>query len=82
MDRSQMLWKMTAEQFVTFDVQLYLDTHPTDRTALQMFMNYQRSYAKCKAEFETMYGPITADSAAADTWKWVQNPWPWEKEAN
>ena len=82
MDRRQMLWQMTAEQFAAFDVQLYLDTHPHDRQALSLFDKYQRSSQRFRREFENMYGPITADAAIYDSWRWVNDPWPWEREAN
>ena len=82
MDRRKMLWQMTAEQFAAFDTQLYLDTHPHDRNALNLFDRYQRSSQRARREYEHMAGPLTADSAIYDTWRWVNDPWPWEREAN
>jgi spore coat protein JB len=82
MDRRQMLWQMTADQFAAFDVQLYLDTHPHDRNALSLFNKYQRSHQRARREFENMYGPLTTDAETGDSWRWVDNPWPWEREAN
>jgi len=77
-----MLWEMTAEQFAAFDTQLYLDTHPGDKTALRMFNQYQKSYMICKDKYESMFGPISADNVSAEHWAWINDPWPWEKEAN
>jgi spore coat protein JB len=77
-----MLWQMTADQFAAFDVQLYLDTHPYDRNALNLFNKYQRSYQRAKREFENMHGPLSADTAEHHSWRWVESPWPWEREAN
>ena len=82
MDKKQALWQMTAEQFAAFDTQLYLDTHPNDRLALQMFNNYQKNYMEYKKEYETLYGPVIANNTTNGSWDWVKNPWPWEKEAN
>ena len=83
MDRRQSLWQMTAEQFAAFDVQLYLDTHPYDRNALRLFDSYQKNYQRNRKEFEAKYGPVSADTAALhDSWRWVNDPWPWEREAN
>ena len=82
MDKKQLLWQMTAEQFAAFDVQLYLDTHPHDRNALTLLEKYQKNYMSYKKQYESAYGPITSDAMAYDSWRWVNNPWPWEREAN
>ena len=83
MDREQMLRQMTAEQFAAYDMQLYLDTHPNDLIALEMFQNYHKNLAEFRKEYESMYGPISSYNAVNnDKWMWVNNPWPWEVEAN
>ena len=83
MDRGQMLRALDAEQFAAFDMQLYLDTHPEDKVALQMINNYHYNYEEYKKQFEMIYGPLRADSAAKnDQWMWIDGPWPWEMEAN
>jgi len=83
MNRDQLLWIMTAEQFASFDVQLYLDTHPNDKNAYYLMERYKNNYKTHKQEFESAYGPLTADCAGfGHTWSWVGNPWPWEREAN
>ena len=36
-----------------------------------------------KAEYVKKYGPLTAEDAASyDTYKWIDEPWPWEKGGN
>ena len=83
MDRRRLLWQMTAEQFAAFDMLLYLDTHPNDNKALQMFNNYMKNAEAYKKEYEALYGPISSDSgSSATSWDWIRDPWPWEKEAN
>jgi len=83
MDRQQLNRQMTAEQFAAFDTQLYLDTRPDDKVALNMFNNYIKSFNEHKKQYEAQFGPLMAESGAAgDTWAWVKDPWPWEKEAN
>lgn len=83
MDRKQMGRQMTAEQFAAFDTQLYLDTHPYDKVALNMFNNYQKSYSEYKKQYEELCGPVMSEDCTADgKWMWIDNPWPWEKEAN
>jgi spore coat protein JB len=83
MDKQQLSRKMTAEQFAAFDTQLYLDTRPNDKVALNMFNNYNKSFSELKKQYESKFGPVMAESGAAgDTWTWVNDPWPWEREAN
>ncbi|MDR0324756.1 MAG: spore coat protein CotJB [Oscillospiraceae bacterium] len=82
MDRKQLLWQMGAEQFAAFDVQLYLDTHPHDRSALHLFHSYHRNHQRYKREYEAKFGPLSADAAINEPWRWVSDPWPWEREAN
>ena len=81
-NRRNLLWQMTAEQFAAFDVQLYLDTHPNDRHAMGLFNKYQENHQKLKREYEALAGAITSDTATDESWRWVDNPWPWEREAN
>ena len=83
MNRRQILWLMTAEQFAAFDTQLYLDTHPDDITAMRMINKYHNNFEEYKKQFEAAFGPISSDSAVVcDKWTWVDDPWPWEMEAN
>ena len=82
MDRRELLRKMTSMQFAAFDTQLYLDTHPGDATAVQMFNSYRQSQTELQKQYESLYGPLSAESAANGGWKWVCDPWPWEREAN
>lgn len=83
MGRNELLWQLTAEQFAAFDTQLYLDTHPADREALKMFNQYQTNYARYKREYESRFGPLSADSVTeSGTWDWICDPWPWERIGN
>ncbi len=82
MDRRQKLWQVSSQQFAAFDTQLYLDTHPTDKNAMAMFDNYQKAYTQAAREYEAEYGPLDSRNATNGTWKWIDNPWPWEREAN
>ena len=83
MDRSQMLWQMTAEQFAAFDIQLYLDTHPADTIALQLLNRYRTNFEEYKKQYVAMFGPLNPEDAVnSEKWDWIDDPWPWEMEAN
>ncbi len=79
-DREKLLMTVQAYEFALVEVGLFLNTHPTDRTALAYFKQYRELKHKAVSEYTRMYGPITMDHMENDlsTWKWIENPWPWE----
>ena len=80
-NRATMLRRVQIAQFAAHEAMLFLDTHPHDEEALAYFKRYRDLAREAAAAFESQYGPLTA--AHADTcWNWVNNPWPWEYEAN
>ena len=82
-DRAMMLKKVQAASFALDDIQLFLDTHPNDRAALECFAKYQKIYKELCAEFEEKYGALKAKDVDTNKgWTWVMDPWPWEMEAN
>ena len=75
-DRAKMLKKLQAASFALDDIQLFLDTHPNDRNALECFAKYQRIYEELCAEFEEKFGALTAKKVDTNKgWTWVENPW-------
>ncbi len=82
MTRNELIHQVSAQQFAAFDTQLYLDTHPEDEMAMRMFKNYTNAYMALVKEYERQYGPLDSASATDGTWKWIDDPWPWEREAN
>lgn len=78
-----MLQEINEVSFAVNDILLFLDTHPCD----EMAMNYYREAAQRRMELMEEYaknfGPLTVDAAlmsGGDTWKWMEQPFPWEKE--
>lgn len=67
--------------FAVDEVVLYLDTHPNDPDALAFYQKKQQQRDAARARYEQLIGPLTAGSVnAADGWRWVQTPWPWQGE--
>lgn len=63
--------------FFAQDLKLYLDTHPDDSRAVEMFREAVRQSKACKAAFEDSFWPLVADSAGTDgTWDWFNGVWP------
>ena len=74
------LKELMALDFKLYDLQLYLDTHPFDRDALEIYQELAEEAEKVRAEYEEMYGSLKAKNAATDCeWLWIKNPWPWER---
>ena len=63
--------------FFALDLKLYLNTHPDDERALEMFREACRQLRACKAAFEECCYPLTACSAGHDgCWDWPEGVWP------
>ena len=78
--KCELLREIQAHDFKLYDLQLFLDTHPFDEEALCMYQNLVNDVDELKEEYEEKYGPLTANAAAGDCeWKWIKNPWPWER---
>lgn len=83
MDKQSLLKKVQMYLFTAYDLQLFLDTHPDDKKAFAMFRDVVMKSKEAIAEYQDQYGPLTANATIMfDTYKWIEGPWPWEKEAN
>lgn len=79
-ERSALLRKLDAYAFAAYDWNLYLDTHPKDQDAIAMFHKMVDKAKALKMEFESKFGPLTAEAARnMESWNWLDDPWPWER---
>ena len=79
--RRELLKKIQEADFFALDLQLYLNTHPNCKKALDMYVSTVNEAKILRKEYEEKYGPITATSTPAVLpWQWSKNPWTWEKE--
>ncbi|HOB22587.1 MAG: spore coat protein CotJB [Firmicutes bacterium] len=67
-------------QFSLVELNLFLDTHPTDQQALALFEQINQQLQMKVAEYEKRFGPLTVQGqkAGCSYWQWVEGPWPWE----
>lgn len=76
----------TELQVLAFAIQelaLYLDTHRDDEEALELYRSYQEIYHKCMKEYSENYGPLNHRTpATGESYRWLDDPWPWEYAAN
>ena len=67
--------------FIVIELTLYLDTHPTDRNAMEYLNHYNRMSNQAKKEYSKKFGPLTvalADTSDCNDWNWATLPMPWE----
>jgi spore coat protein JB len=91
--RQDLLDKIHEVSFAMYDLNLFLDTHPTDPNALDLFQEYHDERKKLLLQFAAEYEPLTldcvelSDSGQADAdskylgqrhYNWVDGPLPWE----
>ena len=83
MDRDALLREITILDFMALDLHLYLNTHPQDSEALEMYNDCIIRSQELRQEYEAAYGPLTAfRSHGQPGWTWNQEPWPWEEQFN
>lgn len=79
-EREKMLCRLSALQFAAWESHVFLDTHPNNRQAFEMYQKYLDRAQKCNAEFEEKFGPLFApDDFDGGQWTWLDSPWPWER---
>ncbi|MBY0084596.1 spore coat protein CotJB [Brevibacillus sp. M2.1A] len=75
-----LLEQLQAIDFVLVELNLYLDTHPTDQNALQQFNDLTEQRWVLANEYERLYGPLQnlGRSYSGYPWQWNDDPWPWQ----
>ncbi len=73
------LAELQAVDFALNELCLYLDTHPEDEEALEMFNKYRELYLAGAKTYQEKYGPISRfDVGTNGKYNWLENPWPWD----
>ena len=77
-EKKKLLNKLSAAQFAAWELHVYLDTHPCDTSANEMYRKYANETQMLKNEYEKKYGPLTPSSSNESDW--LCDPWPWDIE--
>lgn len=73
----ELLHAIMEADFFAQDLKLYLDTHPDDTRAVEMFREAVKQAAACRAAFEDSFYPLTSAGAGMNgTWDWPDGVWP------
>ncbi len=77
-ERNALMKEIMAYSFAAYEWNLYLNTHPTDRMALEMFRKMAAKAKELKMQYAEKFGPIVAEDVDnTQEWTWVCDPWPW-----
>lgn len=76
------LHQLQAMNFAVSELGLYLDTHPEDQEAVDLFNQYVERYAAALSQYEQRFGSTTQFGAAlTGRYEWLHDPWPWDYAA-
>ncbi len=80
MDREQLrsLRKIMELDFAVLELNLYLNTHPRDESALEDFNQYIRQLRNLKQDYRGQYGPLSARCPSDYPWQYPATKWPWQ----
>jgi len=79
-EREVLLFKVYEYDFAVNDLNLYLDLNPRDLEALALFNKYNEALKHAIKVYESIYGPLTLNDSDYDSYRWIDNPWPWEND--
>lgn len=83
MNRDEMLKKITELDFFIVDLHLYLNTHPDDTEAIEMYNKCVDRVKELREEYNSIHGMLLMNSSKSKSpWQWIDNPWPWQKTYN
>ena len=75
--------ELQALGFAVQELALYLDTHPEDKEALELYRSYQDMLHKGMMLYTEKCGPLNHKMpSGSDRYNWIDDPWPWEYAAN
>lgn len=78
--QEQMLLWIDMTGFMVKELNLYLDTHPQDEKAMDLFNQYNAMYQKALKEYAAEFTPLTIATASPDRkWCWGLSKNPWER---
>ena len=76
------LSELMALDFAIQEMGLYLTTHRDDSEALELYWSYVRLGKQGRERYIEQYGPLSETDITPGSFKWLNDPWPWEMEGN
>ena len=80
MNQKEMMKKLQQLSFTLVELNLFLDTHPDNREARELYNRYSEEMAMLREQYFQKYGPTLNFGVcpAGDSFSWINSPWPWE----
>ena len=76
------LSELMALDFAIDELGLYLTTHPNDSEVLELYWSYIRLGQQGREKYEAQYGPLCQTTITPGSFKWLNDPWPWDMGGN
>ena len=78
-EKDEMLVNIGEYSFMMHDINLYLDVHPNDKEALNMFSEYRNKVNDLITKYERKYGPLCVKGIMSNNtpFAWENEKWPW-----
>lgn len=76
------LSELMALDFAIDELGLYLTTHRNDQEALALYWDYIRLGQEGRKKYEEMYGPLLQTDITEGSFRWLDDPWPWDEGGN
>ena len=71
--------ELMAIDFVTDELELYLDTHADDTEAFTLYQSVLALREEARERYAARSGVITqCDQLGQESYTWLRDPWPWE----
>ena len=81
MSKRELKRRIYELDFVIHELVLFLDTHPTNKKAMELLCEYRKIREELVKVYENRFGPyvVISDDVKPDgCWEWLKGPWPWE----
>lgn len=79
-NRDNRLQRLRELEFALLETNLYLDTHPNSRKALDYYKKVEAARDIMYEDYVKNNGPMFAADVRQDNWSWVDMPWPWQND--
>ncbi len=81
-EREKALRLVQIYKFAVIEANLFCDTHPENKQALEYLSKATKAYMKAREMYVKRFGMLTAtDIGDDDRFSWIDSPWPWMNES-
>lgn len=79
-EKDKKMFEIMMYSFALNDMAIYLDVNPSDMDIYKKYQEYANDLKNLESSFEKEYGPLTNCASNYPKYKWIESPWPWDKE--